>query len=1221
MDDTKPVRTIRIQAFGKQKGSAVKNLCWMAVFLLVIGTVSAVSHAAPKNIIRNSSFEQLTEDGIPRGWNVGEQNIDAISIDRTASPHGRNSVHIVFDGKKTFFSQQQYFELNPGTTCTFSAWVKTKNLQPAAEFQLMVMNLGWSFGSETKLTMKSPNSGWKRYKMTFIVPAANQNKYNGQDNVLYKVMVHGPKGIKGEVWIDAVQLEVGRAATAYEPLEGKTAPSANAEPVKPARSTNAAAPVNPARSANAGPVNFIGNSSFEQLTEEGIPRGWNIPEKNFSAISIDRTAAPHGRNSVRIVFDGKETFFNHRKYFKLKPDRICTFSAYVRTKNLQPSDGLQLSVINLGWSFGSQTMLPVKLANSDWTRYTKTFVVPAASQFKYNGQDNVEYTVMVRGPKGLKGEVWIDALQLEVGRAATDYKPLEGKTIINNDLIAEAVGKRLKQGGRMRYFQVKDPLFTELLSDQRGPDRVLYYGYHDLNAKEVYRPYAKKFGHRYVQEEQLKELRTRPFVPMTNAWPRGGVGSYATMRMIQRPEPGYAKGVAPAVIGADVWIMDPRYEEYYLQTAIKLAKQSLDKSPGNEWGNTWGLWAGDEVFECKAIMVVPKDKRYDYVLAADKEIREQFGFGKYGMPDFQEDPNPFKKIAYARWCNAKLTALYKKTYEQVKKINPKLVMLGPDPCGGVPPVDLEAMTPYFDMVSNQSWYSPNPFTQQLATGADTKAMVDLSACPVWALVQHTAANDPEAMREQFSQVYRNGGHGLVILGVEWYDRELEHPKFINPAKWRALLEITDTITKMNTVKIPTADTALLYASDTYQTFESSPKMADPRHPQAYAAYAALGPQAQSWFHFVSDRQIDRGQKNLKDYKVLYIPLATYQRSAVLDKIEAYVRNGGIVVCTDPTAFTWDVNGEDLSARWSRFAGVRRGKPRSGPNVIKTVSSPFLKGAKEMAVEVLASGVELTPADDSTKPFAVFGDGVAAATIRPVGKGYVIFFGVDPFGSGDRNTPMGKLVRNIQIAAGAQVAQDIWRFKLPPFKTVSLPDTEKALCLTNNNVVLKGNDANLVHCLAVNGTYTYDRFPTGIADSAANGEIPFDKGHLMNCRAAYMGRAHSLGRNPVELEKWIVSWTDRDAINLTLDLKKPYALNRVRLVYSGALPKFKVLGSNDGAAWVSLGSRPARPLTENVPDLTVALKDNYRYVRLAFTARKTAAVFELSELQLWGNEAK
>jgi len=274
----------------------------------------------------------------------------------------------------------------------------------------------------------------------------------------------------------------------------------------------------------------------------------------------------------------------------------------------------------------------------------------------------------------------------------------------------------------------------------------------------------------------------------------------------------------------------------------------------------------------------------------------------------------------------------------------------------------------------------------------------------------------------------------------------------------------------------------------------------------------------------------------------------------------------------------------------------------------------------MAVEVISSGVELTPADDSTKPFALFADGAAAATIRPVGKGYVIFFGVDPFASGDRNTPMGELVRSIQVAAGAQVAQDIWRFKLPPFKTVYLPDTEKALCLTNNNVVLDGSDANLVHCLAVNGTYTYDHFPTGIADSATDGEIPFDKGHLMNCRAAYMGRAHGLGRNPVELEKWIVSWTDKDPINLTLDLKKPYALDRIRLVYSGALPKFNVLGSSDGAAWVSLGSSPAKPPTEDVPDLTVALKGNHRYVRLAFAARETAAVFELCELQLWGNEA-
>lgn len=969
--------------------------------------------------------------------------------------------------------------------------------------------------------------------------------------------------------------------------------------------------------ASASPAgNLIRNSSFELLAEDGVPVGWT-PSTNAEAVSIGPRSAYHGRIGLRLALDGKTTLLGQSEYFELVPGRRYTFSAYVRAPDLEPVENLQVQIINLGWSFAYQTLLPIKRNTAEWTRFSKTFVCPPAGKFKYKGGDNVLYKVVVYA-KGAKGEVEIDALQLEEGASPGEYAPRQGERPEGGDPVFEAIaasleGRSLK---RAEYFQVEDPLFGELLGDEPGPDRVLYYGYEDVLTDEVYRPYAKKFGHRYVLQEQVEALRSRPFVPMTNAWPRGGVGSYATMRMILRPD---APGIAPEALGTAPWIMDPRWQAEYIRKALELAEQSLDNRPENAWGNSWGLWAGDEVFESAGIKVVPDDKRYDEVHAIDREIKQKFGFGKYGIPDSPLDRDPFKRIAFRRWVNAKLTETYEAAYALVKKTNPDLVMLGPDPCGGVPPVDLEAMTPHFDLVTNQSWYSPRSFTQQLATGADTKAMVDLSACPVWALVQHFAASDPEALREQFSQVYRNGGEGLVILGVEWYDRELEHPQFINPAKWRALLEIADTVTKMNKVRLPEPDTAVLYASDTYLTLDS-PKMADPKHPQVYAAYATLGPCVGSWFSFVSDRQIDRGQRDLGGYRVLYIPFATYLRSSVLDRIREYAQSGGTVVCTDPTAATWDINGEELSSRWEALTGLRRGKARTSTTVAATNQADAVL-AEQIALRFPAPGLSVTPTHASVKPLATFADGSIAAVVRPFGKGRIITFAADPFASTDKSSAFIRLFRGLQQSVGARTDLDIWRLKLPPLKTLAAEETSGSLCLTGNFVVRGPEGIKPGRNLATGGTYTYDRFPTGIADVVASGQIPFAEGHLTNRPRAYAARKLGGARSPASPEKWIASWTDAAPVELTADLRDAYALERVRIFYSGCLPAVTVSGSLDARTWQELGSNTSQGATTDVPDVTIPVDGTLRYVRVRFAGREVDASMEIAELEIWGHRGE
>ena len=777
------------------------------------------------------------------------------------------------------------------------------------------------------------------------------------------------------------------------------------------------------------------------------------------------------------------------------------------------------------------------------------------------------------------------------------------------------------------YYKLNDPLFRPLLSDVPGPDRVLYWsGNCDDELGRIrpwFRAHALKFGYRYVFEEQLEETAKHNLVYGGKTQPAFERHGIVTWRwIIGDPGEAYVPSVdgMPKVFGAQCWLMDPRWRKEYFKRAVARAKAK----------EQWALCPGDETWEVFAINAVPRDKRYAQVTAADGEIREKYGFGKYGMPESNDDPNPFARIAHRRWVSDTLTDLFRRTCEAVKKVNPDTVMLCPDFASGVPAADIEAWAPYFDIFVAQSGNADAPFFRQFAVGCDTKALVDLCGKPVWMTVQNALPADygwtvtPEDVLERYSQVFRNGGVGLFLLASEWYERGLSHPKYAEPAKWRALLHVVDTITRMNRVRIPKADCAILYSSDSLLTLRWA-QMNNDDDMTMYCAYTVLGPILRSWFHFVSDRQIERGIRNLNDYKVLYVPFAEYERAAVVEKIAAYVRNGGTVVCTDPQAFTWDISGERHAGIVQDLYGKKRGEKRPAGTRITVTDPKALALDVPLTFDVSSPGV---PAymTDRVAVLAEFEDGSPAIAQHPYGKGKFILFASDPFERPKNallvkpDTALVKLFAGIQKSVGAVMGRDIWRFKLP-----SMPgplQKEKGVCLTGNYVFDRNGPIREPNDLDTGGTYAYSRLPTGNPDAVESADpIPFASGHLTNRVAAYetrkTGESYSLADIPNIPLKWVVSWTDKTPVSVTFDLKKTYQLDRLRFVYSASMPALKVHGSNDARAWSALAVARADNPGVDVKDLTLALKGAYRYVRLDFARRDEGDKFEISEVEIWG----
>ena len=116
---------------------------------------------------------------------------------------------------------------------------------------------------------------------------------------------------------------------------------------------------------------------------------------------------------------------------------------------------------------------------------------------------------------------------------------------------------------------------------------------------------------------------------------------------------------------------------------------------------------------------------------------------------------------------------------------------------------------------------------------------------------------------------------------------MDSPRWTDPARWKMMLHLSSVITRMNRVALPTtADTAVLYTLYTHMSHGASTS-----GDQLYAAHALLGELAGSWFKFVSDAQLERGERSLAGYKAVYLPLAKYMTPEAAKIIEDYVRAG------------------------------------------------------------------------------------------------------------------------------------------------------------------------------------------------------------------------------------------------------------------------------------------------------------------------------------------
>lgn len=164
------------------------------------------------NIFRNSSFEML-DAGMPEGCGKGGPYADQISVDNEIAFHGRKSVNFKLNGLadgKTRFSAGGGIPFEIGKTYTLSVYIKTKNLEPSSGVQIRLITSGWTASTKSIFSEES-TSDWQRYSNTFTIGETKTGNW--------RLLMLPGLGTKGEIWIDAVQIEEGEEATEYKESE------------------------------------------------------------------------------------------------------------------------------------------------------------------------------------------------------------------------------------------------------------------------------------------------------------------------------------------------------------------------------------------------------------------------------------------------------------------------------------------------------------------------------------------------------------------------------------------------------------------------------------------------------------------------------------------------------------------------------------------------------------------------------------------------------------------------------------------------------------------------------------------------------------------------------------------------------------------------------------------------------------------------------------------
>lgn len=849
----------------------------------------------------------------------------------------------------------------------------------------------------------------------------------------------------------------------------------------------------------------------------------------------------------------------------------------LKIKNNQAEDSNVDVLLNLSCKgdnvFSEKKPLAVK-ANSD-----KTFVIPYKSIADFQ-------TLELKAFDG-NNEIYSNQLKF--------YPPVE---------VLATTGKS------DRVWNVQSPLYKELLTDEPSKlakqGAMYWYVERDYNGM---RKFAMQYGFRYSYEESYQMLAANNLHPVTTlgvleskAYNSAEYDRKYGVKEIYTPD--WRDAGVPKV-GDSAFLLDPVCKKAFID--------DLKNALGKYSDVIWAVLAGDEVFPRVSVEGInvfeQKKNEYPYIVEVDKQVKEQFGNGIYGIPTSMNDKHPLRWMAYRKWLNRELADFLAEIHTAVKKDWPDVLVISYDPLAMGSPFDFSRWSNSCDIMTHQLY--PRRTSDRASFGYITKLVRDISGkeevWPCMHVEEYSASFTPQEALELLSQPFRNGATGIHYYLKDTVGRRTKH-KYLwteyygAPDRWQLEMSAVEQAAKLNKLKFPEPDFAILFSCDSYNAL---PVNSDTENVEC--AYTLLGPGAGSWFTFINDYQIERDEIDIRKFKAIYVPYAQYQARSVVMKLQRYVDGGGILIAGDPKIFDLDTKGKDASVARHKLFGVKNLNDcrvkniNYGQSVLPVTGKAYDIGA--------VSGADV---------LAVFDDNKPALISRKFGKGKTYYFATNPFTYQSlKSTEWFSFFRDFQKTLDLRLDNDIWRFKFPDDLIKPLPQPA-GKCLTNNYIAWRQFNALKDSCVNTDGSYWYSVAPDEVGEQSQSEKISFSEGDLTDRHKAPAAGNVDAGQS--NLNDWIVKYSKArvEPFDITFDFKQQFDISKLVIYYSGQLPGVVVAASNDGENWQSCDKVIDKTaFTEDVFDVEIdGISSNARYVKISFASRDTGNSLTLAEIEVW-----
>ena len=727
---------------------------------------------------------------------------------------------------------------------------------------------------------------------------------------------------------------------------------------------------------------------------------------------------------------------------------------------------------------------------------------------------------------------------------------------------------------------------------------------------EKYRERALKYGFRYRHREQfelLKTTRTTTWSLDEKDYPLlAAVGvpacEYPYYPALERYKAHYG-GRPPRDLPQ---LLDPVWHDCVVDACRERCRR-FSESPGIVY-----VFSGDEVFGRYLKAILPAAERSSARWQEiDREVREQFGGGKHGLPGGGDDADPFRWIAYYSWVGREFGRTLVRMKAAIEESGCGAKLLGPDEAHTLYPWPWHEFAKTVDVFTGQSL--PYRITaHRYNTGFVTKCYADMTGRPVHnatQIVMYAGSPSPEEVRRRFSQVLQNGGEGQMLIAEEWGDRELSHHQFSAPGRWATVRNLL-ALTSSHKVQTPTESrVGVLYSSPSAMALGTKVESTDTE-----AAYAFCGPLLGGWPRMVDSWALAVGQTGLSGLSVLIVPTGRIERPNVLDRLRSFVASGGLLVCCEAEAFSWDTSGARLGS--AAFLGAR---PQAS-TTRRRIDMSWPEQSRQRVYD--RECFVLDPVSGSCEVIGTYADGAPAATLARHGKGQVVVFGSNPLADsavGDDAAWLGWW-RAVLATGDVPFGLPIWQLRLPDeaIERVAPPDD---VCVTGNSVVRCQNGVYLGANDAMQGHYAMSVRPDLSAESCEplDGRVPFAMGDLTDRGQADKGPfgAMRVAKQPYAEAEWANRWSRKTlagGLDVRLILPKVRRLTRVRFWFSGSLPPTVVEGKREGG-WETLARIGAEDVGEDVSDVSAGVSGRHAEVRLLFGV-PTGDSLALADVELW-----